>query len=53
MGSAQTRHQDTRPAAQLPRPARLFVAALGHLQPQALMTAADFERAPVEVDFAK
>ena len=28
MGSAQTRHQDTRPAARLPRPARLFVAAL-------------------------
>jgi len=29
-----------------------FIAALGHLRPQALMTAADFERAPVEVNFA-
>ncbi len=29
-----------------------FVARMGHLQPQALMAAADFERAPVEVAFA-
>jgi hypothetical protein len=29
-----------------------FVAAMGGLQPQALMAAADFERAPVQVTFA-
>jgi len=30
-----------------------FVCALGGLRPQALMAANDFERAPVEVSFAK
>jgi len=29
-----------------------FVARLGRLQPQPLMAAADFERAPVQVAFA-